>query len=117
MFEVKYLENEVTFNYSNGKLNYNAVGDFDVVAAVMGYEEQTWSLVLPEGANQVVPTIELPEALSGFQLAEFALPIHYTIYEFGAINSYDELKDFIRNSEYSVAICKIIFLPTYLYNA
>lgn len=102
LFEVKYLENEVTFDYSNGKLNYSAVGDFDFVAAIMGYDEQMWALVLPEGTNQVVPALELPESLSGFQLAEFALPIHYTIDEFSAINSYDELKNFIRNSEYSV---------------
>jgi hypothetical protein len=102
MFEVKYLENEVSFDYSNGKLNYSAVGDFDIVAAIMGYDEQMWALVLPEGSNQVIPAIELPESLSGFQLAEFANPIHYTVDEFSTINSYDELKNFIRNSEYSV---------------
>jgi hypothetical protein len=36
MFEVKYLENEVTFDYSNDKLSYSAVGDFDIVAAIYG---------------------------------------------------------------------------------
>lgn len=102
LFEVKYLESEVTFDYSNGKLNYSAAGDFDFVVAFMGYDEQTWMLILPKGANQVVPAMELPEALSGFQLAEFALPGYYNIDEFNTINSYDELKDFIRDSEYSV---------------
>jgi hypothetical protein len=102
LFEVKYLESEVTFDYSNGKLNYSAAGDFDFVVAFMGYDEQTWMLILPKGANQVVPAMELPEALSGFQLAEFALPGYYNIDEFNTINSYDELKDFIRGSEYSV---------------
>lgn len=103
MFEVKYLENEVTFDYSNGKLTYSAVGDFDFVAAILGYdEEQMWAFVLPEGTNQIVPKLELPQSLSGFQFAEFALPIHYTVDEFASINSYNELKDFIRSSEYSI---------------
>lgn len=103
MFEVKYLENDVTFDYSNGKLTYSAVGDFDFVAAILGYdEEQMWAFVLPEGTNQIVPKLELPQSLSGFQFAEFALPIHYTVDEFASINSYNELKDFIRSSEYSI---------------
>jgi len=102
MFEVKYLENEVMFDYSNNKLNYSAVGDFDLVAIILGYEEDSWTLVLPEGTNQVAPVLELPASLSGFQFPEWGLPAEYSLVDFGEINSYDDLKNFIRNSEYSV---------------
>ncbi len=101
LFEVKYLENEVTFDYSSNKLNSSAVGDFDLLAVILGYEENTWTLVLPEGTNQV-PVLELPASLSGFQFPEWGLPAQYSIVDFGEVDSYDGLKDFIRNSEYSV---------------
>ena len=102
MFEVKYLGNEVSFDYSNSKLNYSAVGDFDLIAVILGYEENTWTLVLPEGTSQAVPVLALPTALSGFQFPEFGLPMEYSLVDFSEINSYDDLKNFIRNSEYSV---------------
>ncbi len=102
MFDVKYLENEVSFDYSSNKLNYSAVGDFDLIAVILGYEENTWTLVLPEGTNQAVPVLELPASLSGFQFPELGLPAEYSLVDFGEINSYDDLKNFIRNSEYSV---------------
>lgn len=102
LFEVKYLENEVTFDYSNSKLNYSAVGDFDLLAVILGYDEESWTLILPEGTNQVTPVLELPTSLSGFQFPEWGLPTEYILVEFGEINSYDDLKNFIRTSEYSV---------------
>lgn len=96
------LEDNITSNvsvaFADGKITYSASGNFDALILQNDFEKSTWNYILPRGTNQVLPTLEIPEPLSIYPLPTLSEPVGYGIYEFGSIDSYDEMKSYIRQS-------------------
>jgi len=99
------ITNNVTFNYSDGKLTYSANGDFDYYIATYENEPAVWFYVLPEAMAQVIPTLEIPSALGEFSLPSFGEPAAYSVYDVETFSDYEGLKSYIRQS--TRGICDI----------
>jgi hypothetical protein len=96
------ITNNVAFNYSDGKLTYSASGSFDYFITIFENETAGWYYVLPEGTAQVIPTLEIPSALSEFSLPSFGEPTGYSVYDVKNLSDYESLKSYIRQSTRSI---------------
>jgi hypothetical protein len=96
----------VVFSFANNELTYTATGNFDFVTATFYSEGEKnyayWRLLLPLGSNLSVPVLELPAVLTSFNVPVMGTPFMHGIDDLEAITNYDELKNFISNSDYSV---------------
>lgn len=92
------ITNNVSVAFADGKITYSASGNFDALILQNDFKNGTWNYILPRGTNQVLPTLEIPEPLSIYTLPTLSEPVGYGIYEFGSIDSYDEMKSDIRQS-------------------
>lgn len=103
-FDLPGIENDIDFSFANGKLSYSATGNFDLVST--SFENQTedsyWSLIFPEGTDKSIPVFDLPAELQSQTPPEFGTPAHYYVYDFEELDGYEDMKDFVRASSYSL---------------
>jgi hypothetical protein len=95
------LQYNYNFVPGSGTLSYSASGNFDFISANYLNPDFTagWFFMLPKGSNQTLILPELPSILSGKGAPNLAeTPTHYSIYDFSSLESYDDVKNYIRQS-------------------
>lgn len=101
LFEIKMLENNVTFTQDGTKLTYTAKGDFDLMSYAFGGDDNYWSFVVEKGENKLVPALEVPAILKDFDLPAFSSPSGYLVYDFEEIEDYADFVTYYNSTRYS----------------
>jgi hypothetical protein len=101
-FSIAQISNEVAVSFADSKLTYSASGDFDFFTLSYDTESSSWYYILPKGASQTLPTLEIPGILSSYSFPAMAATNSYSVYDMGELSSYDDLITFVRQSTYSI---------------
>lgn|GEM_PF-2373941 len=96
------MEASASFTFSNNKLTVSTTGSLDLIAIPFDDGRTLWYYMLPQGQNQIIPSLEVPQLLNAWTFPGLDQPVSYELYDFNNINSYSDLKTFVRGSSNSI---------------